>query len=185
MQVRFLSCCVFNPVLLWSIRCTCFHGLSALHAQGVLTFNTCNATENTQNVPPSVSAASSACGFLDAVVLPAFTRWDSAQFLNIAVRMGDVTPGPGHAWDGYYSESSHAFLPLFPLLVRLLVSITHSCCCNKSGSKETVSLAPRLFSHCVSSFTAGRIRHTSCNRVGRDASTSLRHRSCCFVESVR
>ena len=173
MQVRFLSCCVNNVVVLHSFVFVLM--ISPAYSQGVLTFNTCSATENTPpNVPPA-SSASSDCGFLDAFVLPAFTRWDSAQFLNIAIRMGNVTPGPGHAWDGYYSEASHAFLPLFPLLVRLLV-----------GTTPLLQQAFVCFHIiCRSPFCAGRIRLTATDRIGRDSSTGLRHRSCCFVESVR
>ncbi len=61
------------------------------------------------------------CTLLDSLVLEAFTRWDSAQFLDIAVRLGDTSRGVQHAWDGYASEAAHAFLPVYPYLVRLVV----------------------------------------------------------------
>eukprot|EP00750_Incisomonas_marina_P026551 INCI5922.4.p1 GENE.INCI5922.4~~INCI5922.4.p1 ORF type:complete len:232 (-),score=29.39 INCI5922.4:91-786(-) len=83
------------------------------HDAGVLTFDTCSSP--TTDGP----GAENACTFLDTV-LGTFTKWDSAQFLAIADSMWDSAIGRGHAFDGYTSEASHAFLPCFPALIRMI-----------------------------------------------------------------
>lgn len=102
-----------NPIqyLVLSSPCQC-----ECCSLGVLTYDTCSAS-----ITGGRGAASS-CTFLDTV-LGTFTKWDSAQFLAIADSMWDTAIGRGHAFDGYTSEASHAFLPLFPAIVRVTVSV--------------------------------------------------------------
>ena len=103
---------------------------------GVLRFDTCCVPPRNDSGGSDAceSAPLAQCTVVDDA-LRAFTRWDSAQFLSIADKMwgasdaggGDrgeyVESGTGaNAWDGYTTEASHAFMPLFPLCIRTCVS---------------------------------------------------------------
>lgn len=125
-------------------KCTCrllvIHLLffcDATISLGVLSFSTCedNLTSVEDQYTNKISEDMASphllmltpCTWFDEMILAPFTRWDSAQFLDIAARMGDTGAGLGHVWDGYSTEASHAFLPLFPLIINFLASYMIHC----------------------------------------------------------
>lgn len=125
------------------VRCAAWLGLCLSHAilpdfnpgDDVLQYSLSNVCSTSQNQsmpwfwqvewyqypPVPCSKEPTSTSLLHRLFLQPLTRWDSARFLHLAADPGLRTPR-GNSFES--SEQAHAFLPLFPWLLRVLADST-------------------------------------------------------------